>query len=53
MKLITILADSLGSSSGAAMATDLKFIATLKTGGNIVTLFPDRRDRYFSKGLYA
>lgn len=41
-----------GSSSGAAMAAALKFIATLKTGGNIVTLFPDRGDRYFSKGLY-
>lgn len=41
-----------GSSSGAAMAAALKFIVTLKTGGNIVTLFPDRGDRYFSKGLY-
>ena len=41
-----------GSSSGAAMAATLKFIAGLKPSGNIVTLFPDRGDRYFSKGLY-
>lgn len=40
-----------GSSSGAAMAAILKL--TEKTGsGNIVTVFPDRGDRYFSTGLY-
>lgn len=40
-----------GSSSGAAMAAVLKL--TEKTGsGNIVTVFPDRGDRYFSTGLY-
>ncbi|WP_044974734.1 cysteine synthase family protein [Ruminococcus sp. HUN007] len=40
-----------GSSSGAAMAAVLKLI---KSGakGNIVTVFPDRGDRYFSTGLY-
>ncbi len=42
-----------GSSSGAAMAAALKFIIGLKPSGNIVTLFPDRGDRYFSKGLYS
>jgi len=40
-----------GSSSGAAMAAVIKFAATIKTG-NIVTIFPDRGDRYFSKELY-
>ena len=40
-----------GSSSGAAMTAVLKLI---KSGakGNIVTVFPDRGDRYFSTGLY-
>ena len=40
-----------GSSSGAAMAAVLKLI---KSGakGNIVTVFPDRGDRYFSTGLF-
>ena len=40
-----------GSSSGAAMAAVLKLV---KSGakGNIVTVFPDRGDRYFSTGLY-
>lgn len=42
-----------GSSSGAAMAAALKFITSLKSSGNIVILFPDRGDRYFSKGLYS
>ncbi|MDR0248352.1 MAG: cysteine synthase family protein [Oscillospiraceae bacterium] len=41
-----------GSSSGAAMAAVRKLAATV-TEGNIVTLFPDRGDRYFSKGLYG
>lgn len=40
-----------GSSSGAAMAGTLKLADTIETG-NIVTLFPDRGDRYFSKDLY-
>lgn len=41
-----------GSSSGGALAAALKAI---KAGlrGNIVTLFPDRGDRYFSKGLFT
>ncbi|MBR6923573.1 MAG: cysteine synthase family protein [Oscillospiraceae bacterium] len=40
-----------GSSSGAAMAAVLKLV---KSGakGNIVTVFPDRGDKYFSTGLY-
>ena len=37
-----------GSSSGAALAATLK----LAESGNIVTLFPDRGDRYISKGLF-
>jgi len=40
-----------GSSSGAAMAAVKKFADTIEKG-NIVTIFPDRGDRYFSKGLY-
>ncbi len=40
-----------GSSSGAAMAAVAKLAATIERG-NVVTLFPDRGDRYFSKGLY-
>lgn len=40
-----------GSSSGAALAAAKKLI---KQGakGNLVLVFPDRGDRYFSKGLY-
>ena len=40
-----------GSSSGAVMAAAKKLV---KQGikGNIVLIFPDRGDRYFSKGLY-
>lgn len=41
-----------GSSSGAAMAATLKFAAQISSG-NIVTIFPDRGDRYFSKNLYS
>ncbi len=41
-----------GSSSGAALAASLKLSERI-TGGNIVTVFPDRGDRYFSKGLYS
>ena len=40
-----------GSSSGAAMAAVLKLVKS-GTKGNIVTVFPDRGDRYFSTGLY-
>ena len=40
-----------GSSSGAAMAATRKFASTIDSG-NIITIFPDRGDRYFSKGLY-
>ena len=40
-----------GSSSGAAMAAVLKLIEN-GAKGNIVTVFPDRGDRYFSTGLY-
>ncbi|MGN1089559.1 MAG: PLP-dependent cysteine synthase family protein [Huintestinicola sp.] len=40
-----------GSSSGAAMAAVLK-LADRIDSGNIVTVFPDRGDRYFSTGLF-
>ena len=40
-----------GSSSGAAAAAVLKLTERVQ-GGNIVTVFPDRGDRYFSTGLY-
>lgn len=40
-----------GSSSGAAMAAVLKLTERVRSG-NIVTVFPDRGDRYFSTGLY-
>ena len=41
-----------GSSSGAAMAAVLKLTERVR-GGNIVTVFPDRGDRYFSTGLFG
>ena len=41
-----------GSSSGAAMAAVQK-LAERVSGGNIVTVFPDRGDRYFSTGLFG
>lgn len=41
-----------GSSSGAAMAAALKLAETIDKG-NIVTVFPDRGDRYFSKNIYG
>lgn len=41
-----------GSSSGAAMAASLKLAKTLDSG-NIVVVFPDRGDRYFSTGLFG
>ena len=40
-----------GSSSGAAMAAALK-LSEKTDKGNIVTVFPDRGDRYFTVGLY-
>lgn len=41
-----------GSSSGAAMAAVLKLTERVSRG-NIVTVFPDRGDRYFSTGLFG
>ena len=41
-----------GSSSGAALAAVRK-LADSGAKGTIVTVFPDRGDRYFSKGLYV
>ena len=41
-----------GSSSGAAMAAVLKLTERVQSG-NIVTVFPDRGDRYFSTGLFG
>ena len=40
-----------GSSSGAALAAALKLANEIEHG-NIVTVFPDRGDRYFSTGLF-
>ena len=40
-----------GSSSGAAMAAAGK-LAEREKKGNIVVVFPDRGDRYFSSGLF-
>ncbi len=41
-----------GSSSGGALAAVRK-LAESGAKGTIVTVFPDRGDRYFSKGLYV
>ena len=41
-----------GSSSGAALTAVRKLVDS-GAKGTIVTVFPDRGDRYFSKGLYA
>ncbi|NLZ45329.1 MAG: cysteine synthase family protein [Clostridiales bacterium] len=41
-----------GSSSGAALAASMKLAQTIEKG-NIVTVFPDRGDRYFTTGLYG
>lgn len=41
-----------GSSSGAAMAAVTKLLPRI-AGGNVVTVFPDRGDRYFSTGLFG
>lgn len=40
-----------GSSSGAALAAAIKLSNKIESG-NIVTVFPDRGDRYLSKGLF-
>ena len=40
-----------GSSSGAALAASIKLSQEIESG-NIVTVFPDRGDRYLSKGLF-
>lgn len=40
-----------GTSSGAALVAALKLAETIDRG-NIVTVFPDRGDRYFSKGIF-
>lgn len=40
-----------GSSSGAALAAAIKLSKEIESG-NIVTVFPDRGDRYLSKGLF-
>ncbi|AGK98783.1 PLP-dependent cysteine synthase family protein [Clostridium pasteurianum] len=40
-----------GSSSGAAMVAALRLSEKIDSG-NIVTVFPDRGDRYFSKNIY-
>lgn len=40
-----------GSSSGAALAAAIKLSRRIESG-NIVTVFPDRGDRYLSKGLF-
>lgn len=41
-----------GSSSGAALAA-VKKLAKKVSGGTVVTIFPDRGDRYFSKAIYG
>lgn len=41
-----------GSSSGAAFAASMKLLEN-GVKGNVVTIFPDRGDRYFSKNIYA
>jgi cysteine synthase B len=41
-----------GMSSGAALAGTLKLAEKIKSG-NIVTIFPDRGDRYLSTNLFA
>ncbi|MDO5853013.1 MAG: cysteine synthase family protein [Thermoplasmata archaeon] len=41
-----------GESSGAALSAAMRLAEEIGSG-NIVTVFPDRGDRYFSKHLYA
>lgn len=40
-----------GSSSGAALYAAIKLIEKIKSG-NVIVIFPDRGDRYFSKNIY-
>ena len=40
-----------GSSSGAAISATLKLANKIEKG-NIITILPDRGDRYFSKNIY-
>ena len=40
-----------GSSSGAALSAALRLAEEIESG-NIVVVFPDRGDRYLSKGLF-
>ena len=42
-----------GTSSGAAMSAAVKLSETVPGGSNIVVIFPDRGDRYFSSGIYG
>jgi cysteine synthase A len=42
-----------GSSSGAAMAAAVKLAAEVEENANIVVIFPDRGDRYFSEKIYG
>ncbi|SHJ87983.1 cystathionine beta-synthase (acetylserine-dependent) [Clostridium cavendishii DSM 21758] len=53
--LVTLLAKKegliLGSSSGAALSAALKLASTIEKG-NIVVIFPDRGERYFSTDLF-
>ena len=42
---------SVGMSSGAAMLASLKIAKTIKSG-NIVTIFPDRGEKYLSTKLF-
>ncbi|MDP4089506.1 MAG: cysteine synthase family protein [Bacillota bacterium] len=55
IKMVRVLARRegliVGSSSGAAVAATLKLAGKIEKG-NIVTIFPDRGDRYFSKNIY-
>lgn len=42
-----------GSSSGAALAGVMQFIENIPAGSNVVTVLPDRGDRYFSKNIFT
>lgn len=55
VKMVRLLAAKegliVGTSSGAALAATIKLANTIEKG-NIVTVFPDRGDRYLSKGIF-
>lgn len=52
VKLITLKEGLIvGSSSGAALSAALKLADKIEKG-NIITILPDRGDRYFSKNIY-